>query len=88
MKKRTLISGRKVNQIENEHLMTISSKCPDKWLFVDLETGDIWHVRKDAHIEKEYVPQWRQETLEELKELSMVTKRALDTNDYAKKKKK
>mgnify|MGYP000340672145 FL=1 len=23
--------------------MTIDSKCPDKWLFVDLETGDIWH---------------------------------------------
>lgn len=23
--------------------MTIDSKCPDKWLFVDLETGDVWH---------------------------------------------
>lgn len=22
--------------------MTIDSKCPDKWLFVDLETGEIW----------------------------------------------
>ena len=23
--------------------MIIDSKCPDKWIFVDLETGDIWH---------------------------------------------
>jgi len=22
--------------------MTIDSKCPKKWAFVDLETGDIW----------------------------------------------
>lgn len=23
--------------------LSITSKCPEKWLFVDLETGDIWH---------------------------------------------
>lgn len=22
--------------------MTIDSKCPKKWLFIDMETGDIW----------------------------------------------
>lgn len=22
--------------------MTIDSKCPKKWAFVDLETGDVW----------------------------------------------
>jgi hypothetical protein len=22
--------------------MTIDSKCPRKWIFVDMETGDVW----------------------------------------------
>ena len=25
--------------------MTIDSKCPKKWLFVDMETGDVWMHR-------------------------------------------
>jgi hypothetical protein len=28
--------------------MTIDSKCPRKWAFVDLETGDVW-VHKSRH---------------------------------------
>ena len=27
--------------------MTIDSKCPKKWLFVDCETGDVWSFIPD-----------------------------------------
>lgn len=39
---RRLIGGSEVSNFPNSQEMTINSKCPDKWLFVDLETGDIW----------------------------------------------
>ena len=75
MKKRTLLSGRKVRQSCHEWDMTISSKCPDKWLFVDLETGDIWHVRDGA--EKQDATFWRRANVDELEEFSSVLKIAL-----------
>lgn len=45
-KTRKLQSGRIVPQLNQEIEMTIWSKCPDKWLFVDLETGGIWHIKE------------------------------------------
>lgn len=83
MKKRVLISGRKVDQLEEEFPMTISSKCPDKWLFVDLETGDIWHVRKEAYSKKTRFPFWRQATLREFHDLACATKHALCYGNFA-----
>lgn len=66
-KKRKLQSGREVKSQDEELRMTIASKCPDKWLFVDLETGDIWHHRK-GYKEGEH-PFWRSATAKEIKEL-------------------
>ena len=81
MKFRTLKSGRKVKDRTEEFDMTISSKCPDKWLFVDLETGDIWHMRNDAKNQKKYGyrgnPFWRDATKVEIKDLALVAKTEL-----------
>jgi hypothetical protein len=43
MKKyRKLLNGEKVLESSVSVQMTIDSKCPKKWAFVDMETGDIW----------------------------------------------
>ena len=34
--------------------MTIDSKCPKKWLFVDMETGDVWMHR--SRINQRHLP--------------------------------
>lgn len=64
---RRLQNGRIVESQNKELPMTISSKCPAKWLFVDLETGDIWHHRKDY--KKNEHPFWRFASRKEIKEL-------------------
>ena len=42
MKYRMLKNGQKVAEASESVQMTIDSKCPKKWAFVDMETGDIW----------------------------------------------
>jgi|FAXJ01.1.fsa_nt_gi hypothetical protein len=42
MKYRTLKNGQRVAEAPERVSMTINSKCPKKWAFVDMETGDIW----------------------------------------------
>ena len=42
MRYRTLYNDRKVAEAPNIVPMTIASKCPRKWAFVDMETGNIW----------------------------------------------
>ena len=76
MKKRELLSGRKVCERSKETKMTITSKCPDKWLFVDLETGDVWHAQKNA-TEGGY-PFWRGANEAEAKELRLVAHRYVE----------
>ena len=64
-----LQSKRIVPHYNKEIKMTIASKIPDKWLFVDMETGDVWHRRED---EFKQVPQdcfWRNATKREIREL-------------------
>ena len=39
---RTLLSGRQVACDAVEKTVSVSTKCPRKWAFVDLETGDVW----------------------------------------------
>ena len=68
--KRKLMSGRTVEEEAKELQMTISSKCPSKWLFVDLETGDIWHHR-EGFLKGEY-PFWRSINKKELSELRKI----------------
>ena len=41
--KRKLQSGRIVLEEKESAKLIIDTVCPDKWLFVDLETGDVWH---------------------------------------------
>ena len=40
---RTLLDGRKVPEYKKIRQLTIESRCPGKWVLVDLETGDIWN---------------------------------------------
>lgn len=47
-KKRKLIDGSREKEFNKEIKLTISSKCPNKWAFVDMETKDIW-VYKERH---------------------------------------
>ena len=42
MKLRKLKNGQTVRETPKSVQMTIKSKCPKKWAFVDMETGDIW----------------------------------------------
>lgn len=44
MRVRTLLDGTKVPE-GDELPLSIRTRCPGKWLFVDLETGDVWHHR-------------------------------------------
>jgi len=69
VKDRKLQSGRIVSELNKEISMTISSKCPDKWLFVDTETGDVWHIREDEYVQEGIYHFWRSATSKELKEL-------------------
>ena len=49
--------------------MTISSKCPDKWLFIDMETGDVWHIREEEFNQKDNYHFWRRVSKKEIKDL-------------------
>jgi hypothetical protein len=39
---RTLRDGTKVEESEHVEQLTISTRCPKKWAFVGVETGEIW----------------------------------------------
>jgi hypothetical protein len=69
VKDRKLQSGRIVSQLNKEIPMTISSMCPDKWLFVDLENGNVWHIREDEYNQKDNYHFWRSANKKELREL-------------------
>lgn len=40
MTTRTLIDGRVVPELEMPKTLTVYTKCPEKWVLVDMETGD------------------------------------------------
>jgi len=72
-KTRTTVSGRKVKDYHKDFPMTITSQCPDKWLFVDLETGDVWHIRDNARpTDQGRYPFWRSANRKEIKDLRIV----------------
>ena len=52
MKYRKLKNGEKVSDSLKSVQMTIDSKCPKKWAFVDMETGDIWVHKSRVKIPK------------------------------------
>lgn len=39
---RNTVNGRRLVAYVDEQRLTISTQCPSKWLFVDLEDGNIW----------------------------------------------
>lgn len=39
---RTLVTGRSVAALAEPVQVALTTKCPSKWCFVDLETADIW----------------------------------------------
>jgi len=64
---RTLRSGRTVKENDESMKLTIDTKCPDKWLFVDLESGNVWHKREgETELNGHF---WRRATEEEMTEL-------------------
>lgn len=42
MKRRTLIDDKTVPERKEAKNINISTHCPSKWLFVDMETGQVW----------------------------------------------
>lgn len=45
---RTLLSGRVVPEVPEVMELTLSTRCPQKWLSVDLETGQVWEGSADG----------------------------------------
>ncbi len=37
---RTLQDGRTVEELSEAKVLTVKTKCPEKWLLIDLETGE------------------------------------------------
>jgi hypothetical protein len=55
---RTLINGTEVPEDERLIELTIRTHCPEKWRFVDLETGDVWQWNGEwEHGKKTRTPQ-------------------------------
>jgi hypothetical protein len=42
MSTRKLINAQVVPEEATQTSLTIESKCPQKWAFVDMETGQVW----------------------------------------------
>ena len=40
--KRKLIDGSEVPETKEAQTLTVTTKCPEKWLLVDRETGEIY----------------------------------------------
>ena len=39
---RKLLDGTEVQELEEAKLLTIYTKCPEKWRLVDMETGEMY----------------------------------------------
>lgn len=39
---RKLIDGSEVPELDQAHTLTVRTKCPEKWLLIDRETGEIY----------------------------------------------
>lgn len=45
---RTLKSGRQVREHAEALALTLTTRCPQKWVAVDLETGEVWAGSADG----------------------------------------
>jgi hypothetical protein len=86
---RKLVSGRTVDELPYPTNLTISTKCPSKWLFVDLENGNVWHVNEKVLPTDMNYPRWRAPTKAEwkgLKAVAMIKRHPEDVYPEPKKK--
>ena len=42
LKMRKLLDGTEVQELEEAKLLTVYTKCPEKWRLVDMETGEMY----------------------------------------------
>jgi hypothetical protein len=81
---RKLLNKRKVKEFANTVQLTIDTKCPDKWLFADLQTGDIWQTEKvvdDCPGLQQLSVTWKKATKDKLKCLQNIVNKS-DTSSY------
>ncbi|KVP17140.1 hypothetical protein [Burkholderia ubonensis] len=45
---RTLKGGRQVREYGDAKQLTLTTRCPEKWVSIDLETGDVWEGSADG----------------------------------------
>jgi hypothetical protein len=54
MKKRILINGAEVEELDKPVNLTILTKCPKKWKIIDLETGQTYVATGEYEIYKQW----------------------------------
>ena len=52
MKTRTLQNGEKVEELQHPMQLIIKTKCPNKWIIEDLETGQRYRANGNTEIGK------------------------------------
>ena len=57
MKKyRKLINGEKVKELDSSINLIIKTKCPEKWIIKDLETGQSYRASGQTELGKMFTP--------------------------------
>ena len=64
---RTMVSGRKVPETEGTHSLCLITRCPGKWIAVDLENGEIYAGGNGREHN-----QWHEPSKEEMQDLRLV----------------
>ena len=59
MNTRKLVDGTKAKELDEPTTLTIYTKCPQKWMLVDKETGEVYigHITKGKNSWKK-IDQW------------------------------
>ncbi len=47
MNTRTLLDGRDVKELEKSVTLEVKTKCPSKWMLIDLQTGERYIGHED-----------------------------------------
>ena len=56
VKKRKLLNGEYVEELEEPYTLSVITKCPSKWVLQDLETGQVYRGTDNSDIGN----QWRE----------------------------
>jgi len=52
MKKTRLVKGEKMEELEQAVELKVITKCPEKWLLIDQETGQVYRGSHNTEIGK------------------------------------